>query len=322
MIDSKLDVYRYSRTGEAGFFCDKELAKQAKPGQWTKQEQVSTPDKQFFVNNGSDAVGYHLASHEVTDLSRFRELYGLENDPTLLAPGWVNVLVDALATDAMAVLLLVIGGVALYAELHSPGLGIGGFVALVCFVLFFWSRFLHGTANWLEVVLFATGLVCLLMEIFVVPGFGIFGLGGGLMIIASIVMASQTFYIPHNEYQAAQLKNSLFMVAAAGVGIIAAIMLINRWLPHTPFLNRMVLEPPSEQETASLGADAQLALFQNAIGSRGIATTPLMPCGKARFGNSLINVVTDGDFVDRGNVVVVVEVEGNRVVVRAADASV
>ncbi|MGO8745710.1 MAG: NfeD family protein [Thermoguttaceae bacterium] len=321
MIDPRLSVFRFTRGGESGFFCDEELAKQLKPDQWVKQEQVTTAGKPFFVNKGSEAVGYHLADREVPDFARFREAYGLENDPRLLAPGWVDILVDALATDAMAVLLIVIGGVGLYAELHSPGLGIGGFIALVCFVLFFWNRFLHGTANWLEVVLFVTGLVCLLMEIFVVPGFGIFGLGGGLMIVSSIVMASQTFYVPHNEYQALQLKNSLLMVAAAGVGITAVIMLINRWLPQTPFLNRMVLQPPSPQETDYAGPEAQLALFQNMVGTSGVTTTPLVPCGKARFGAALVDVIADGDFVDRGSTVVVVAVQGNRVVVRAADTA-
>jgi membrane-bound serine protease (ClpP class) len=111
------------------------------------------------------------------------------------------------------------------------------------------------------------------------------------------------------------------MVAAAGVGITAVIMLINRWLPQTPFLNRMVLQPPSAQETDHAGPEARLALFQNMMGASGVTTTPLVPCGKVRFGNALVDVIADGDFVDRGSTVVVVAVQGNRVVVRAANSS-
>ena len=106
----------------------------------------------------------------------------------------------------MAVLLLVIGGAALYIELHAPGIGIGGFVAAVCFLLFFWSRYLGGTAGWLEVSLFVAGVSCLLLEVFVIPGFGIFGLGGGALVLASLVLASQTFLWPRNEYQFEQLE--------------------------------------------------------------------------------------------------------------------
>ena len=84
----------------------------------------------------------------------------------------------------------IVGGLALYIELHAPGLGIGGFISFVCFALFFWSHFLEGTAGWLEVTLFVTGCICLLTEIFVLPGFVIFGLGGGVLILTSIVLAS------------------------------------------------------------------------------------------------------------------------------------
>ena len=120
----------------------------------------------------------------------------------------------------MAVLLLVIGFVGLYLEIHSPGVGVGAFVAVVCFVLFFWSRYLGGTAGWLEVLLFVVGVSCILLEIFVIPGFGIFGLGGGAMVLASIILASQTFVIPHDEYQFAQLRNSLLVIAGTGIGIL------------------------------------------------------------------------------------------------------
>jgi len=135
----------------------------------------------------------------------------------LADPGWADHLIQALASPGVAVLLLVIGGVALYIELHSPGMGIGAFAAAICFLLFFWSRYLGGTAGWLEVSLFAAGVVCLLLEIFVIPGFGIFGLGGGALVLVSLILASQTFVWPHNEYQVGQLEQSLLTVAGAGI---------------------------------------------------------------------------------------------------------
>ena len=77
----------------------------------------------------------------------------------LAEPGWADYLIDALAAPAVAWLLLLIGGAALYAELQAPGIGVGGFVAGVCFLLYFWSKHLDGTAGWLEVLLFAGGRV-------------------------------------------------------------------------------------------------------------------------------------------------------------------
>ena len=71
-----------------------------------------------------------------------------------------------------------IGAVALYFELSAPGIGLGGLIAGLCFTLFFWSRFLGGTAGWLEVILVLAGAAFLAVEIFVLPGFGIAGITG------------------------------------------------------------------------------------------------------------------------------------------------
>ena len=88
---------------------------------------------------------------------------GVESDPELIEPGWAHFLIDALRSPSVAWLLLVIGGAALYAEIQAPGIGIGAFVGAVCFVLFFWAMHLDGTAGWLEVVLFGSGVAFLLM---------------------------------------------------------------------------------------------------------------------------------------------------------------
>jgi len=185
MIDPKLEVFRCTRRGGkyTEYFCEEELAKQPDAAQWEKGPAVTRPGRPLEVD-GRQAVEYGLANETATSFAEFRQLYGLENDPALLEPSWVDQLVEALASPYVAVLLLMIGGAALYGELHAPGIGVGGFLAAVCFVLFFWSRFLGGTADWLEVILFLLGVGCVMLEIFVLPGFGIFGLGGGALILA------------------------------------------------------------------------------------------------------------------------------------------
>jgi membrane-bound serine protease (ClpP class) len=216
----------------------------------------------------------------------------------------------------MAVLLLVIGFVGLYLEIHSPGVGVGAFIALVCFVVFFWSRYLGGTAGWLEVLLFMAGVSCILLEIFVIPGFGIFGLGGGAMVLASIILASQTFVIPHDEYQFAQLRNSLLVIAGTGIGILAAGYSLQKWLPHTPYANRMILAPPAEEEAEVIHQREMLLNLTGLLGQHGVTTTPLFPGGKARIGDDVVDVLSDGEVIERGKTVEVVEVRGNKVVVR------
>lgn len=319
MFDPELKVRRYRRGAEVAFFCDEELKEQRNPEGWTPGEEVTRPGRPFSVK-GNDAVTLQLAHYVVNDLAGLRERFELEADPTLLEPRWADTLIEALASPKLAVLLLIIGAVALYAELHTPGVGVPGFIATVCFVLFFWSRFLGGTAGWLEVLLFLLGVACLMLEVFVIPGFGIFGLGGGALILVSLVLASQTFVLPRNEYQATEFRNSLLMLAGATIGTIVLIVLINRWLPRAPIVSQMILQPPTQEEAEAISISESLAHFERLVGMHGVAITPLVPGGKARFGRSTVDVLTDGDFVPRGAEVEVVEVQGTRVLVRAVQS--
>lgn len=321
MIDPNLEVFQYKRLGEvvySDYFCEREWADQADRDDWKKGPQVTKPGKPFRAD-AREAVDYRLADEVAGDFAGFKRVCLLEGDPILLRFGWAQALVDLLARPEARFLVLLVGFGALWFELHTPGLGIGGFVALVCFVLFFWSGFLGGTAGWLEVMLFLAGVACLLLEVFVLPGFGIFGLGGGLMILASLILASQTFVLPGNTWQVTKLRDSLLLIAGAGVGVIVIGALVKRWLPHVPILGGMVLRPPSGEEAEDLSRRESLVHFESLLGERGMTTTQLTPSGKARFGGQLVNVIADGEVIPSGTEVVVEEVHGYRILVRAVD---
>ena len=317
MIDPNLVVYRYThqRSGEVQYFSQEEVDEQDAPDDWQQGEQVTT-DAQVLEVDGRRAAELSLAFSVVENLEDLKQHYGLEGDPRLVEPGWADFLIQALANPGVATLLLVLGGVALYAELQMPGIGIGGFVASVAFLLFFWSRYLDGTADWLEITLFLGGVCFVLLEVFVIPGFGVFGLGGGLMIIVSLVLASQTFVLPRTAADLLQLRSSVFMVGGAGVGIIGAVVMMRRYLPNAPLFNRLMLNPLDEDELARQTTRETIADFQHLLGSRGKTITQLTPGGKARFGEDLVDVIADGEVIDPGQSIEVVEVHGNRVIVR------
>lgn len=318
MIDPQLTVFSATRLGDVEYFCEEELDEQLEPGKWQRGAVVTTVGSPLKLS-GEKAEEYHLANHLVENFTQFKQYYGLEADPMFVEPGWADFLIQALASPGVAVLLLVIGGAALYIELHAPGIGVGGFVAAVCFLLFFWSRYLGGTAGWLEVSLFAAGVSCLLLEVFVIPGFGIFGLGGGALVLASFILASQTFLWPHNEYQFNQLEKSLMMVAAAGIGLIAVAFFLRKRLPRSPLLNPMMLDPPAGEEAEIIRRREALVDFDALVGTQGVTTTQLTPGGKARFGETLVDVMADGEVIDRGTAVEVVDVRGNHVLVKVVD---
>jgi membrane-bound serine protease (ClpP class) len=318
LYDPGVRVFEYTHRedGSRAYFSPQERGEQPLPDDWIQGPEL-TGDTRPLQLGGDRAVELGLARHAVQSFAEFKQQYGLEGEVQLAELGWADYLIQALAAPTVAWLLLLIGGAALYAELQSPGIGIGAFIAGVAFLLYFWSKFLGGTADWLEVLLFTAGVCCVLLELFVLPGTGVFGGGGGVLIIASLILASQTFVVPHNEYQMAELRDSLLGLFAVGVGIGVLAMLMQRYLPHTPLLNTMMLDPPSGAELEDLSHRESLVEFDHLLGAHGVAATQLTPSGKARFGLQLVDVIASGEVIARGEPIVVTEVHGNRVVVRS-----
>jgi len=318
MLDPNMKVHHYTIKGGnwSGFFGEKELAAQSDPDRWVQGQLETTPGEPYHAN-GIRAQQVGLAKSVVVGFEEFKQLYHLEDDPALIQPGWAEELIHALGSPELASVLLFVGAFALFVELSSLGVGIGGFVALVCYMLFFWSQFLQGTAGWLEVLLFFAGASCVVLDIFVIPGFGIFGLGGGALVILSLVLASQTFVqIPRNEYQFTELRHSLLMVGAALGGVFAGLIMLRRYAHRAPLVRRVMLVPPMGEQLEELSRRESIVDWSHLHDQRGVTTTQLTPAGKAQFGDQLVNVVSDGQLVPSGTEVRVMEVYGNRVVVK------
>jgi len=313
MFDEDLEVYETSRTGTRGggeFFCEEERLEQSNPDEWRQGALKNRPGEPLLLT-GEDAVECWVANETVNDFQGFKRRYGLENDPSLMAPGWADTLVRALASPGMAVLLLFIGFCSLYIEMKVPGVGVGGFLATLCFILFFWSRFLGGTAGWLEAMLLILGLTCLMLEFFVIPGFGIFGLGGGAMVVIAIVLACQTFILPRNSYQVVQFRYSLSVLALSGMGTACLGYSFTRWI-H----NKNVPQPEEIQQQIEREA---LVDWEALLGRQGRTTTRLSPSGKAMIDGQLIDVMADCEMIPARTLVSIVLVQGNRVFVRPVE---
>jgi membrane-bound serine protease (ClpP class) len=229
---------------------------------------------------------------------------------------WALKLVRALASPGLATFLLFIGFIGMYIELKTPGIGIGGVVAAVAFLLFFWSKYLEGTAESLEILMFIGGMVLMLLEVFVVPGVGIFGLTGALLVLFSLILASQTFIVPRSEAQIDELAGSISILVTAGLAMIILAIAIRRYLPKAPLFNRMVLEPPPPEERIILSHRELLADFSHLVGQRGEAVTDLRPGGRALVADQLVDVIAMGEPIDRGEMGEVVTAHATRGVVR------
>lgn len=310
VVSPGLAVRRYTdaATGRVAYFCDEELAERVDRNAWVAGPQIGVGPIRM---TGLTAESLGLTAHLVESAAEFSAAYGLDDEMAIVEPSWVDQLFDALAQPGVAWLLLLIGGAGLYIELHTPGLGLGGFVAMVAFIVYFWSQYLQGTAGWLEVMLFLAGLFCMAAEIFVLPGFGILGLGGGLLIVGSLVLASQSFIVPANAYQMRQLQSSLFGILAASAGVLAMAIFVRRWLPATPVLRNVLLVPPDESP-----ADVDHDPLEELLGLEGVTTSRLAPAGTARIAGRVQDVFVEGGLVEPGRPIRVAEIRSGRLLVR------
>jgi len=324
MVDKDLVVYRVKnrQSGKETFLSDKEIQSDKDPGQWEKINPVQESLGDSFLEvNGTRAVELGLAQGTVSSRADLQRRYRPRGELLVFQYTGVDTAVYILNSPWVTGLLFVVGLVALYIELSAPGIGLGGLTAALCFAIFFWSRFLGGTADLLDVILFVAGVAFLLVELFVLPGFGVAGLSGILLILASLILASQTFVIPQTREDWAQLTGTLLVILVSGLAFSVAAYLLSRHFGSLPLLSRLVLVPPNSpgsDKGAGAPGGGQSAVQ---VGSRGVAVSLLRPAGKARFGKQYVDVVTEGEFITKGSEVEILEIHGNRVVVGEVDVS-
>ena len=326
MADRTAKVFQVTHrdTGRIWFLTEPEI--QAAGGEWIVGQQLrETNGELLFTCNGQRAHELKLAEPPVQDFNELKGRIGLPATADLrsIERTWVDQMVFALNTPEFTVLLLILGIVLIYLELQFTT-GILGILSVLCFSLFFWARFLGGTAGWLEVVLFVLGLGCLSLEIFVIPGFGVFGVSGILMILASLVMAGHSWSL---EF-ASNVENLGSLATQTG-WVLLAMLIVGvigftsaRYLPSIPMFESMVLGPPGSSAEPQLrpdtgtGASFPVPDTATPIGLQGVAVTMLRPAGKARLNDRVFDVVSDGPFIPADATIEVVAVTGNRVVVR------
>jgi membrane-bound serine protease (ClpP class) len=212
-------------------------------------------------------------------------------------------------------LLVLVGFAAIYIEFKTPGIGLPALVAVICFSIYFLGFFAAGLAGWEAVVLFVLGFALLIVEVFVLPGFGVTGGAGIICILAGLVLA-MTERWPGGPTLPSwpDLQVPIFKVVGLGFGgSLLVALLLGRFLPQTSLFRRMELSAATSAEqgyTASTGEARAL------VGAVGVAETMLRPAGKGKFGDRIVDVVTEGDLIERGAVIRVMEVHGSRVVVK------
>jgi membrane-bound serine protease (ClpP class) len=258
-------------------------------------------------------------SDSVRDLMRQANLKG---EAVALDPSGFEQL--AFWITALAPLLLLGGIIGAYLEFKIPGASLPGIISAICFALFFLGHFLAGLAGWEVIVLFALGIVFVLIEIlFFAHSTIIFGVVGIFLMLASLLWAmidrypGQTFFPTGNMLAVPLLKLFVAIILA-----VIAIAVLARFLPRTSIYRRFALMTTNPPGPSLAGVPRE---FANALavtpGMRGTSLTNLRPSGKARFAEHVVDVVTEGEFIAPETPITVIQTDGMRVVVKGASAA-
>ncbi len=319
MVDPDLKLVRAQGTKDRRKFqilTPEEVA--AQPGEWDVREEIKRPGELLKLS-ASLARQYGLVSTVIdgSDITDVYPKYGI--DPTKVkdaTPAWLDWLRDFLRNPWVTIILVIVGFIGLILELKVPGTTIPGIVAALCFILIFWAwAAISNQLAWLAGLLFVLGLVLVLLEVFVLPGFGVCGIVGvGLMLGGIVLVTLDRIPSDQSGWLAVGGKMATYLFALIGAGVVS--FLIARFLPKLPLANRMVLKSQADRDAAEptlLPGAAEAAALLGAIG---VASTVLRPAGTVLVGEQFVDVVSDGGFIPAGTRVQVVEVEGTRIVVK------
>jgi membrane-bound serine protease (ClpP class) len=269
---------------------------------------------------------YQFIDGAVEGREELLKVLGVDATP-MTAPevSWPEELARFIGGPAVSGLLISIAMFGLMMEMFAPGKGVGAMVFLFGIGAFFWSHMLAGQAGPFEVVFFLIGVALLAVEAFVIPGFGVAGISGIILVAVSLVLS----FLPSAELSAPGLPDvpfpyerlhlAIFTVVLAGLAATVAIVVAARFIPHIPLFKHLVLEAPGAGALSGALAPVAADALSEYVGKRGVAHTDLRPAGKIEVDEELLDAVTEAEFLGKGTVVLIVETGGNRLVVKQAD---
>lgn len=261
-----------------------------------------------------EALGVSAGSP--VDVRALTELLSVEEQSvTRIRPETADRIVAVLTGGGFTSLLILIGIVAIFLEVSNPGFGLPGTVALAAFATLFAGNMLLGQVGSLEIILFVAGIVLLIFEILIIPGFGIAGITGITAVAASLVLSLQEFIIPEYSWQWDLVGRNVLVVFGSIALALIVLGVLAMVIPTRPFFSRLAL---ATTQDAAAGYSAQPATVGKALlGRTGTVRSDLRPTGSVAMDDGeVITAESEGDYVERGTAVSVVRVDGNRIVVR------
>lgn len=333
MVSIQIEVYKVKNleTKKDEFFETINLPNDPNKYDLQNKKIVVESDK-LLTLTAPEAVEYNIASAQVENLNAaLKFIEQADNvtfpaEPILFETNWSEEMVRWINSPAVMGILVMLTMLGVYMELNTPGVGLPGLVALICIIVIVGSKHLTGLANWVEVAMLIVGVILLLIELLILPGFGIAGALGILFIFAGffgmlIKNAPDELPWPKTDLDwQIFIDGSISLLLGIGGFIIIAYW-ITKYLPKSKLslFSGLILSPTipaPELVRPSMTAPDMPEGFSIAVGDIGTVLSTLRPTGKVKFQSAIVDVVTQGQFIDKDVKVQIVSIAGNKVTVK------
>ena len=302
-----------------------------------ERQGVISPAGKLLSLTAGEALRYGLAAGLAENQESLLSSLAFSGEIIEANPGVADSVISFLTSGLVQAILIILGLVMIFLELQTPGFGIPGITAVIAFLIVFGSSALLGRVGSLEIILFLAGLGCLVVEIFILPGFGVVGILGFIFIGLSLVLSMQDFVIPRFDWEWTLFGRNLLVVFTGLVVSVSGIAIIALLGPKTRLFDRLTLkaaitgtaggpDPDSPVGKAIAGDKNAMSKqelssedeenFAALVGKIGTSDTILRPSGRALIDGKIYAVEADNEFVDAGRGIIVTRVRGNRIIVR------
>lgn len=227
----------------------------------------------------------------------------------------INFLVNPVVSGIL--IMCIVGG--LYFELQAPGLGLPSVIAIAAALLFFAPHYLEGLAAHWEILLFLAGIVLLMLEFFVIPGFGIAGISGIVLILASLVLTlvyNVGFKFNFNPEFDASLyvsKMTILVLVSSLAGFFLSLWLGKKLILAETRFGSLALRTELESDKGFTSQDMRNERY---VGKEGVAQTILRPAGKVNIDGEILDATIEHGFANPGDKITVTKFENAQLFVR------
>ncbi len=274
-----------------------------------------TDTGQVLTFTSAEAIKNNFCEGEAKDIDDVMNLLKVENYEVIkqeLKP--IDKIIAFLINPVVSALLImiIIGGI--YFELQTPGIGFPLAAAVTAALLYFAPLYLEGLAAHWEILIFIVGVVLLAIELFAIPGFGVLGISGIILIVAGLALSmvgNIGFHFPEGAFKA--LISSIFLVIIASFLSLLISFYIGRKILTTTIFGHLALDTVQEKSEGYTSADIQ---YMNMTGKKGKALTILRPAGKVIVEGEVYDATAITGYIEKDDAVEVVKYETSQLFVR------